>query len=485
MDPRQASRSLQFKVGVFTVLALLLVGLATVLVNDKPSWWKGCQLVFINVDDATGLKTKSPVRSLGLQVGYLRSVQLKDSKVRLGICLTADVEVIPTTRAYLRGEGFLGDKFVELKPLKYTGPKLDELDENAPNSPTEEKTEESKQTGFQLETEDKKQKPVTFWDWLIPSAAAEEKKSKEVQVGAQGQDVQELVNQVNGLVTEMTTLTKGLKESINPQDLRNTMQQLNRTLENASRTLSPEGNLTTTAQRTLAKLEDAIEQMRDLAIRINRGEGSVGMILTDPYYAEQLKELLKSANRLMSKVNGIRFIVDVGAQSIPAFDGTRGTFQISIWPRQDRYYRLGAGIDPRGFRRNLTTTTVSGGTTTTVQTTTTEDTALVITAMLGKVFFRRLDLSVGALYGDGLLSTSLYLGPRDHEDRFQIYSHTYSRGRATGISFRVGAILRPYDSVYLTGGLDSFREVNGTIPYFIGGGVAFDDDDVKMLFAFF
>jgi phospholipid/cholesterol/gamma-HCH transport system substrate-binding protein len=484
MDPRQASSTLKFKVGVFSILALMLVGLATVLVNDKPSWWKGCQLVFINVDDATGLKTKSPIRSLGLQIGYLRSVQLKDNKVRLGICITADVEVIPTTRAYIRGEGFLGDKFVELKPLKYVGPKLDEQDDSAAPAPAEEKPESEKQSGIRLEKSNEKQS-VSLWDWLVPSAAAEEKKSKEVQVGSQGQDVQELVNQVNGLVSEMTNLTKGLKESINPQDLRNTMQQLNRTLENASRTLSPEGNLTTTAQRTLAKLEDAIEQMRDLAIRINRGEGSVGMILTDPYYAEQLKELLKSANRLMSKVNGIRFIVDVGAHSIPAYDGTRGTFQVSIWPRQDRYYRLGAGIDPRGFRRSLTTTTVSGSTSTTVQTTTVEDTALVITAMLGKVFYRRLDLSVGALYGDGMLATSIYLGPREHEDRFQLYSNIYSRGRATGISARVGAILRPYDSVYLTGGLESFREVNGAIPYFIGGGVAFDDDDVKMLFAFF
>src|SRR3990172_4642657 len=114
--------SVRLKVGLFTVLGLLLVGAITVFVNDRPFWWRACQLVHINVEDATGLKSKSPVRSLGLQIGYLKTISLSETHVRLGICITAPVEVIPDTRAYIRGEGILGDKFVELKPVKYNGP---------------------------------------------------------------------------------------------------------------------------------------------------------------------------------------------------------------------------------------------------------------------------------------------------------------------------------------------------------------------------
>src|SRR5262249_6208201 len=84
-------------------------------------WWRPCQLVHIAVEDATGLKTKSPIRSLGLEIGYLNSYELSDSHVDLAICITAPVEVLPATRAYIRGEGFLGDKFVELKPVRYLG----------------------------------------------------------------------------------------------------------------------------------------------------------------------------------------------------------------------------------------------------------------------------------------------------------------------------------------------------------------------------
>jgi len=484
MDPRKASRTVQFKVGVFSVFALLLIGVATVMVNDKPNWWRPCQLVFINVEDATGLKTKSPVRSLGLQIGYLRSVQLKDNKVRLGICITADVEVISTTRAFIRGEGFLGDKFVELKPLNYTGPKLDDLDDAIPAvTPPAETTPSS---GYRLQKGSEPTRTVSLWDWLIPSAAAadEPKKSKEVPVGSSGQDVQELVNQVNGLVGEMTNLTQNLKQAINPQDLRATMQQLNRTLENASRTLSPEGNLTTTAQRTLAKLEDAIEQMRDVAIRVNRGEGSVGMILSDRVYADELKDLLKNANRLLTKVGGVRFIVDAGAASLTAYEGSRGWVQVAIWPRPDRFYRLGLSVDARGLRTASTTTTTSGAVSTEVRTVNVQDNGILFTAMLGKVFYRRLELSLGLLHGDGTVAAALNLGRSGNEEKVRLFGNFYSRALTTTLDTRVGLTVNPWDSLYLTGGLESLNQVSGKTSYFVGAGVAFDDDDIKMLFAF-
>src|SRR5690349_11669671 len=121
MNTTQTSFSTRLKVGAFTVFGLLLVGGVTVWVNDRPYWYRPCQLVMINVEDATGLKTKSPIRSLGLEIGYLKHVELAETHVTLGICITAPVEILPGTKAYIRGEGFLGDKYVELKPVKYNG----------------------------------------------------------------------------------------------------------------------------------------------------------------------------------------------------------------------------------------------------------------------------------------------------------------------------------------------------------------------------
>lgn len=487
MNPSNASTATRLKVGIFSAVGLVLIGATTVYVNDKPYWWRPCQLVKISVPDATGLKTKSQVRSLGLEIGYLQSVELSETHVTLGICITAPVELLPQTKAFIQGEGFLGDKYVELKPVKYVGK------EHGPDS--------------SFLSPDVRSRVI---DWLIPSVYAADpvpspftsptptptitaesqttqtnsKGTRVVQLGEQSQDVQHLVNRVDELVNQATSLTKDLKQAINPDELRQTMRQLNRTLENASRTLSPEGGLNQTAQRTLAKLEDAVEQLRDMMTRINKGEGSVGMLINDPTYAEEIREAIRNINKLLSKVGKFRFVVNVGAEEVPAYSGGRGYFQLSIWPSPDRYYLLGVTIDPRGgITETSTTTTVAGQQPVTVNTVSVVKTQILITGMLGKIFFNRLDLAIGALYGDGAVTIAGLLGPTGHEELFQIRDDIYSHSSQTGIDDRINFIFKFYKAAYLSAGLDSVQiQPTGGLAWMAGGGVMFDDEDIKLLF---
>src|SRR5581483_7819426 len=105
-----------------------------------------------------------------------------------------------------------------------------------------------------------------------------------------------------------------------------------------------------------AKLEDAIEQLKDQITRVNRGEGSVGMLLNDPSYARELKEALDNLNRLLTKVGNVRFVVDIGAEKILGYDRGRGWFRLAIWPRPDRYYLLGIMFVQRGTITETVTT---------------------------------------------------------------------------------------------------------------------------------
>ncbi|HUP56601.1 MAG TPA: hypothetical protein VM598_04055, partial [Bdellovibrionota bacterium] len=307
---------------------------------------------------------------------------------------------------------------------------------------------------------------------------------RNIPVGKSTEDVQQLVNRVDELVDQMTGLTNNLKKAINPEELRTTMRQLNTTLANASRTFSPEGGLNQTAQRTLAKLEDAIEQMRDMITRVNKGEGSVGMLLNDPAYAQELKAAAENINRLLGRVGSVRFVVDIGAEQMRGYDDGRGWFRLGIWPSHDRYYLLGITVDPRGrLTHTLTTTTVAGQSTTT-ETLVTEKTGFLFTAMVGKVFWNRLDLSVGALHGDGTLSASIWFGPNGREDLLQLRNDVYSRGPAgSGIDDRVTVTVKIWKAAYLKGGFEGFRKVGGALPWIYGAGVSFDDEDIKLLFA--
>ena len=504
MNTNEATTKTRFKVGIFTVLGLLMIGIVTVEVNDKPYWWRPCQLVRIQVDDATGLKTKSPIRSLGLEIGYLATVELSETHVTLGICITAPIDVLPSTRAYIRGEGFLGDKFVELKPVKY----LDSKTVSQPEIPHTQTPSSPEPASSQS----KRKLEIPFGgrivQFLIPSAEAAEtpapatpasagtpaaapppadpsdaEKGREIPVGAESQDVQQLVGRVDKLVKEMTGLTTNLKQSINPAELHETMRQLNETLQNASRTLSPQGGLNQTAQRTLAKLEDAVEQLRDQLTRINQGQGSVGKILNDPSYAEELHQVLQNANRLLSRVAEVRFIVDIGAEQITAISGSRAWLRLQIMPTPTYYYLLGISSDPRGKRTAETDTVTAGGTNTITQVVKIEQTGILLTGMIGKIFNRYLEGAVGALNGDGDVSVRIRLGPVGEEERLFIQNDVYSHSGDNGLNDRIGIQVQPWKILYVRAGIEGVNQVNGSTPFFFGGGLTFDDENIKLLFA--
>jgi phospholipid/cholesterol/gamma-HCH transport system substrate-binding protein len=509
MNTTEASSKTRLKVGIFTLLGLLMIGIVTVEVNDKPYWWRPCQLVRIQVDDATGLKTKSPIRSLGLEIGYLANVELSETHVTLGICITAPIDILPSTRAYIRGEGFLGDKFVELKPVKY-------LNSRSASSATQPETPAAPAPGAPTaaptsaqSSQSKKSLEIPFGgqlaDFFIPSAQADDNpapaasttsvtapptagddesaKGREIPVGAESQDVQQLVGRVDKLVKEMTGLTTNLKQSINPEELHETMRQLNEALQNASRTLSPQGGLNQTAQRTLAKLEDAVEQIRDQFTRINQGQGSIGKLLNDPSYAEELHQVLQNANRLLSKVAEVRFVVDIGAEEVSAISGSRAWLNLQIFPTPTYYYMLGIASDPRGKRTAETDTVVAGNTTTVTQVTKIEQTGILLTGMIGKIFNRYLEGAVGALYGDGAVSIKLRLGPPGLENSLFIQNDIYSHSGDTGINDRITVQIQPYKVLYLRAGIEGVNSVNGSTPLFAGGGLIFDDENIKLLFA--
>jgi phospholipid/cholesterol/gamma-HCH transport system substrate-binding protein len=535
MNTKQSSTQMtRLKVGIFSVMGLIMVGAISVIINHRPFWWRACQLVQINIEDATGLKTKSPIRSLGIEIGYLKTVALSETHVSLGICITAPVEVLPSTRAYIRGEGFLGDKFVELKPVKYLGSAGSSSESLGNGGRGQEGTqnENLRKIETDLSFNNSKisaphQSPEGFEklaNWIFPQAYAADvptdreatrvspepttpaslaseprsplsdkrasrktsgKQTREIPVGSEGQDVQHLVGRMDELAVQMGDLTENLNEAVNPEDFKKAVRQLNITLENISKTVAPDSGLNKTAQRTLAKLEDSIEQLRDSLTRINKGEGSIGMLVNDPTYAEEIKLAIKNVNHLLNKVGDFRFVVDFGASQIKAYNGSRGWFQLGIWPKKDRYYLLGLATDPRGRISNTSITTTVGGLTQQSSTQVLEQNSILYTFMLGKVYEKRLDLSAGVLFNDGTASVALHLGPNEMEERVQLRSDIYARSATGLIDSRITLMVQPWSGLYFKASLESLRAhpTNGQTVYSYGAGLRFDDDDIKLLFA--
>jgi phospholipid/cholesterol/gamma-HCH transport system substrate-binding protein len=240
----------------------------------------------------------------------------------------------------------------------------------------------------------------------------------------------------------------------------------------------------------LAKLEDAIEQIRDLVTRVNKGEGSVGMLLNDPTYAEEIRQAIRNVNALLSRVGGVRFVLNLGLSDLRVAQGARAWLNLGIWPERTRYYLLGVNSDSRGQFNQRTITTTVGDTQTVTQVTEIAPQAFLFTAMLGKVFWDRLDLAAGVRFGDGAISAGVLMGPADREQMFTLRIDGYTRGQGQPIDARATFTAQPlimtrmFKGVYLQGGVESVRLVNNLPSLFYGAGLTFDDEDIKLLFAF-
>ena len=192
---------------------------------------------------------------------------------------------------------------------------------------------------------------------------------------------------------------------------------------------------------------------------------------------------MRSANKLLSKVNDVRFVLDIGAVEVTSYNSGRGYLTLQIFPTPTYYYLLGVSNDPRGRIDQETDTITAGGTVTTVQVNKVDQTGILFSAMVGKIFSRYLEGAVGVLYGDGAVSFKLRMGPLGYEDRLILEDDVYSHSQ-TGIDNRVTAMLKPWSILYVKAGVEGFRAVNGgSVPLFFGGGVQFDDENIKLLFA--
>ncbi|MBS1960208.1 MAG: MCE family protein [Bdellovibrionales bacterium] len=486
-NSNEASTKTKLRVGFFTLATLLLLGALSIYVNNRPFWWRPCDSVMVTVEDATGLKTKAPVKSLGLDIGFIEDIAMVPNGVKLKICITAPVEVVPDTKAFVRAEGFLGDRFLELKPVRYTG--THRMEDAVPNSTM------SPQEGAPAEqpAQPKSSNLLKKLFWIsdayaqadAPPAPNRTKGAKEIPIGEKAADMQQVMGQLNTIMTS-------LKESIRPEEIRSTIKQLNDTLKDASKAFSPQGGLTATAQRSLIKLEDAIEQLRDQATRINQGKGSVGMVLNDPYYADELKKAITSVNKLLGRASEIKLLVNLGIQEMDAWTGARSSFQLSIWPKPDRYYLIGISSDPRGTVNQVTNTVDSNGITNTTRNTTNNKGGFSYSVMIGKVFAQRFDLAVGLLYGDGAASLGINLGwDPEHLEQIQLKNELYFRSQADGAGNwtaladgRSYLIFQPISIFYLSGGIEGYRKVGGKLSTFYGAGIRFEDEDIKLLFSF-
>ena len=260
-----AGLSTEIKVGLFVIFGLLLLIYMTATVG-KWSFGKdkGYQ-VLVKLDSAAGLLKNTPVKVLGVTKGRVESLALDGNKAVVTMRLPRNFQLPEDSLVYVRSEGLLGERYIELKPGTPGRPAVKdggELLQGAPPADID-----------QLFTE-------------LSNVAAGIKNLTQV-----------ITQPAESLTGEAAQ--KGALQSIicNLEETSSSLKHVSKRLEGGEGTL---GKLLTD-ESVYNELKQTLTDIGSAVDKISSSQGTLAKLMQDDEIYNQLQELVARINRILKK----------------------------------------------------------------------------------------------------------------------------------------------------------------------------------------
>lgn len=275
----------ELRVGLFVLIGI--IGVLTILfMMTDPATFRGRYRVATVVQDAGGIRSGDPVRMRGVNVGRVRGFQLTPEGVLIGLEIDGEWFIPEDSRTELISGGLLGGRTVDVLPGSST-----ERVARGATLPGE------LVLGTLEQTDDL---GATVQDVLARMQAL----LSDTTVGSIKGSAQEL----EALLGELTSVVGGQR-----QELGDLTASLNRTaseLEDVateaspglSRTLARADSVMNRLTRTSETLDEATGALRSILGRMERGEGTLGLLSQDESLYRNLNQAAENASRLAEDI---------------------------------------------------------------------------------------------------------------------------------------------------------------------------------------
>lgn len=421
--------SAELRAGFFVIAAVAALVVMTTRLTQNQFAFKGTKTYYANISDATGLLSKTKVKMAGLDVGQLVNMELAGKHARITVEIAADLGIHSDATIAVKAIGFLGDKYLELHPGTDAKPVISE-------------------GGYIAE-------------------------------GTASGSLDQLTQKTTLLVDNLKEITDLLKESLKGTGDGTDGTRLDRILDNMeqfSEGLAGVDKLGDLADR----LTEVAANVRDITGKVNRGEGTVGKLLTDTETVDRINSTISGVQKIVTRVDKLQAIIDARSAALTRVGGARSQFSLILQPTYDKFYLFGVTARPQGVTTTTTTSRVDptqpGATVYTEQKQETDENGVGFNFQFGK----RFGDFVGRI---GLFESTGGVGVDYNflEDRAKIFAEIYRFRKGVNPQLNIGAEVSVYRPFFLWGGAEFLlNTVNRSV--FIGGGIRFTDQDIKTLF---
>lgn len=470
---------LETKVGAFFIATLAVLGLL-ILRTEKLDVFSGNSQAKVTTefDQVAGLNLQSAVRVAGVRVGVVTGIDLDGKRARVTMSLPKDYPLYKDAAASLSSIGILGEKYIELDPghpesgrmaengviPSKVGPGLDNLMESLGQI-----AQDIKGVTYALNQSIGGEPGRAKLDEIMDNV--------RVLTGEFRSMAQENHGTINATLGNVQNMTAELKDKL-PLIARQ-FEDLGRNLNDLVVSNKPEiQGVIGDVRKLAASLQSTSDNIKSITAKLDRGEGTIGKLLTDDSTVKKLNDAVDNVNSMLTGWKSMDMNLDLNAARWTRRGDSNVGLDIDFVPARDHWYSLGFHSTPDGKIATSRTTSISNGATTQSSYVTTDQT-FTMNAQFAKRLADHYVLTAGIVEGKGGAGAEF----RALDDKFRIgvlgYDFT-KRDDKPNARYRITSSFQFYKNMYVQTGVQDLANKD-LRSFFLGGGLRWTDEDLKKL----
>ena len=305
----------EFKVGLFVLAGIIIMGFSLFMLGDF-SFEKRYEIKVV-FDDVGGLANKSNVKLNGVEIGKIKDVWISGSDVIASVLIKGSVKIYRDSKFYIGSTSIIGSKFLQIQ-------------------------QGSEKSGV-----------IKPGDTVY----AVTRKPLEEMIT----DVAENVNKLLKNLDNNGEFAKNINDSV--RNLREITANLNEIISSNSNRVE---NISTKLDDTMTNIKDLTAKLDSIVSKIEKGEGTIGALLTDSKSKDDVKESIsnvkeatKSLKDFLGKTSKIKTYWRWDFKYEPNAKESYNDAGLRIYANDNKYYYAGASNilnirnEPRGVSYEL------------------------------------------------------------------------------------------------------------------------------------
>lgn len=306
----------EFAVGLFLFIGLLIFGMSIFVIKDI-RLQKGYRLN-LYFDDIGNLAERAWVRMRGVNIGRVEKIDIAEDKAKVVVWINSKIKLYKTAKAKITSTGVLGVKYVEIIQGEKTSEYFKDGD-SIYNTESVVSIDDALSQGI----ESLKQ----FADLL--SGLSKEK---------------DLSKRLNDIFSNLDELSKKINNSIDEQQVKKTIQNIQVAGENLNTFLTDTKQDVKSAMLTLKNVSEKLDKIVD---NISSTQTIVGQIVSDKESAEKFAQTMSSiklvaekADKTLNRINMFTTYWDYRFRYDTKNNVAKNDIGIEVYPRQTKFYYL-------------------------------------------------------------------------------------------------------------------------------------------------